>query len=397
MIDFLRKEGIPYSNDIDVIKVESTDMTFMSPFLSPYINKRADVVAFPRSEEEVIKIVEKAIEEHIPIVPRGGGMNNIGGVVPLRGGIIIDLKFMNKIERVNEEEVTAYAGAKYYDKGKFNFNPRVYPSSFDKGVTVGGHVAGGCCGIGSFKYGYVWDQLAEVRMVNPRGKIVELKGGDVKIAAHAEGTTGIITRVKLLTEKEDYQFKVIEGDLNYLVKLVSNFFDEGTDVYHLTLRSPEASEITGVMKSKKWQLFIAHSKEEKINGIDGLELWEKKQVFYGGLTLSFLDKMGRAEYLIKDTDVEFIPEIVRELKGLAVIQGEFILGRIAHIFVVSGSNYNKIKEIVSKYPGSIFELHDFRVNTRLSKDHVERIVRWKKAYDKEDLFNPGKVEFYPRS
>ncbi|MFP3202711.1 MAG: FAD-binding oxidoreductase [Sulfolobus sp.] len=391
--EFLKKEGIVYSDDEEVIRKESMDMSFMSIFLLPYINKRSDIVVYPKSEEEVIKVVEKAIEEHIPIVPRGGGMNNIGGVIPLKGGIILDMRLMNKIT-IEDETVIAEAGAKYYDNGKFNFNPRVYPSSFDRGVTVGGHISGGCCGIGSFKYGYVWDQVVEVRMVNPRGKVVTLRGGDVKISAHAEGTTGIITRVKLLTETNNYEFKVIEGDLNYLIKLVSRFFDEGVDIYHLTLRSPEATEITGVMKSDKWQLFIAHSKEERIEEgtKDGLELWNNKQVFYGGLTLSFLTKRGKAEYLIKDTEVEVVPKIVKELKGLAVIQVEFILGRIAHLFVVSDSNYFKIREIVSKYPGRIFELHDFRLNTRLDKDHVERIVRWKRIYDKEDLFNPGKVE-----
>ena len=129
--EFLKKEGIVYSDDEEVIRKESMDMSFMSIFLLPYINKKSDIVVYPKSEEEVIKVVEKAIEEHIPIVPRGGGMNNIGGVIPLKGGIILDMRLMNKIT-IEDETVIAEAGAKYYDNGKFNFNPRVYPSSFDR-------------------------------------------------------------------------------------------------------------------------------------------------------------------------------------------------------------------------------------------------------------------------
>lgn len=395
VIRYFKREGIPFSVERETIEKESRDMTHMSPFLSKFSEMIADIVTYPRSEEDVLKIVEICIDEHIPIIPRGGGMNNIGGLVPLKGGIIVDTRGLNKFI-LTRKEVIGEPGTKYFERGKFNFAPRIYPSSFEDGVTIGGHIEGGCCGIGSFKYGWVWDQITELRIVDPTGKIRILRGGDVKIASHAEGTTGIITRVRLLRENEEYVPHVIEDySFEKLLKEVEKAFDEGRDFYHVTLRSPQASNITNVMPTDKWQLFIAHSKEEKVEGIDGKEIWDKKHVFYGGVTKAYWRKIGSVYYMIKDIDVSLAGDVISRLPKDVITQVEFIAGRVAHIFILTDteSKYKKIKEEMKKLEGKIFELHDLRINSRLDSYHLQRIVQFKRKYDKEDLFNPGKVEF----
>ncbi|MBW1819867.1 MAG: FAD-binding oxidoreductase [Deltaproteobacteria bacterium] len=61
-----------------------------------------DFVVAPRTVEEVRKLVRFANKERIPIVPMGNGMALTGLVRALKGGIVVDMKRMNKILEVNE-------------------------------------------------------------------------------------------------------------------------------------------------------------------------------------------------------------------------------------------------------------------------------------------------------
>ena len=64
---------------------------------------RPDAAVWPESTEQVSKIVEFANEYKIPVVPRGAGTSLSGGVIPIRGGIIIDLSRMNRILEISIE------------------------------------------------------------------------------------------------------------------------------------------------------------------------------------------------------------------------------------------------------------------------------------------------------
>src|SRR5262245_53948070 len=56
-----------------------------------------DLVAWPGSTEEVAALVRLAADEGVPIIPFGGGSGVCGGVLPLYGGLTIDLKRMNRL------------------------------------------------------------------------------------------------------------------------------------------------------------------------------------------------------------------------------------------------------------------------------------------------------------
>ena len=61
-----------------------------------------DYVVLPKMVEEVQKILLLANKEKIPIVPMGGGLVLSGLTIPLKGGIVLDMKRMNKIIEINE-------------------------------------------------------------------------------------------------------------------------------------------------------------------------------------------------------------------------------------------------------------------------------------------------------
>ena len=64
--------------------------------------KMPEYVVAPKTTEEVQKIVRLANEKKIAIVPLGGGLTLAGLALPLKGGITIDMKRMEKIIEVNE-------------------------------------------------------------------------------------------------------------------------------------------------------------------------------------------------------------------------------------------------------------------------------------------------------
>ncbi len=63
---------------------------------------KPDYVVMPKSTEEVRKIVMLANKHRIPVVPMGAALSLSGLMRPLRGGIVIDMKRMDRIIEVNE-------------------------------------------------------------------------------------------------------------------------------------------------------------------------------------------------------------------------------------------------------------------------------------------------------
>ncbi len=64
--------------------------------------RRVDYVVAPKTVEEVQKIVILANKEKVPITPVGGGLTLNGLVIPIHGGIVLDMKRMDRIIEVNE-------------------------------------------------------------------------------------------------------------------------------------------------------------------------------------------------------------------------------------------------------------------------------------------------------
>ena len=102
-----------------------------------------DVVVFPTSTKEVSAILKLANKEKVPVTPRGGGTNVSGGSVPIKGGIVLCTTKMNKILKIDKENLTATVepGVVLMDlnaalaKEKLFFPPD--PQSFF-GATMGG-------------------------------------------------------------------------------------------------------------------------------------------------------------------------------------------------------------------------------------------------------------------
>ncbi len=172
---------------------------------------KPDVVVFPTTASQVSAILKIANAEKIPVTPRGGGTNVSGGSVPWLGGISLVMTRMNKILKIDKENLTATVepGVVLQDltlrlaKDGLFFPPD--PQSF-LGATMGGIVSENAGGPACVKYGVTKQYILGVEVVMPSGDIVNLGGRTLKnvvgydllhIFISAEGTLGVITKAEL--------------------------------------------------------------------------------------------------------------------------------------------------------------------------------------------------------
>lgn len=94
--------GDRVSSDVaDLIPFERDDQC---PIVPPHM---PDYVVQPATKEEVQDIMRLANENKIPVVPLSAGINRKGLCIASKGGILLDLRRMNRIIDVDEEMMTA--------------------------------------------------------------------------------------------------------------------------------------------------------------------------------------------------------------------------------------------------------------------------------------------------
>ena len=77
------------------LKDYSRDYSLTPPMMPSYAVQ-------PKSSEEISQIIKLADEYRLPVVPSSSGVHFYGASVPSQGGIVLDLKRMNRILEVNE-------------------------------------------------------------------------------------------------------------------------------------------------------------------------------------------------------------------------------------------------------------------------------------------------------
>ena len=86
----------------DFVSDYPEDLYLYSQDLGAEPRRTVDYIAMPKTVEQVQKIVLLANRESVPITPMGGGLTVSGLAVPVRSGIIVDMKRMDTIIEINE-------------------------------------------------------------------------------------------------------------------------------------------------------------------------------------------------------------------------------------------------------------------------------------------------------
>jgi Fe-S oxidoreductase/FAD/FMN-containing dehydrogenase len=161
-----------------------------------------DAVVQPQSEQELVELARWATEQQIPLTPRGRATSGYGGVIPVRKGLVVDFYRMRDVLDVDGDglTVTVQPGISWEELDKQlarqSLTLRLYPTSYPSS-TVGGWLAQGGAGIGSYMYGYFSDNVVSARVVLPNGEVRELGSDELDLVADAGGITGFISQVTL--------------------------------------------------------------------------------------------------------------------------------------------------------------------------------------------------------
>lgn len=174
------------------------------------LNPDPEWVVWPRGIDQVQELVRFAGRTKTPLVPYGGGSGLMGGALPARGGIVVDMRRMDRVRAIDPDArmATAESGVVL---GKLNqelcshglilgHDPWTVPVA-----TVGGTISTNSLGYLGAQYGSMGQQVLGLEVVLPDGSLVTTRAvpkSSTGPSLHqlfigTEGCFGIITAATL--------------------------------------------------------------------------------------------------------------------------------------------------------------------------------------------------------
>ena len=179
---------------------------------SSYAHKKEEMpfcIIKPASTEEVAGIMKICHKRRIPVTAYSGGTSLEGHFAPTRGGVCVDFSRMDKILKLNEEDLDVIVqpavgwevlNEELGEKGLF------FPPDPGPGAQIGGMIGTGCSGTNAYRYGTMKDWVLSLTVVLADGTIVKTKQRPRKSSAGydltrsfigSEGTLGLVTEATL--------------------------------------------------------------------------------------------------------------------------------------------------------------------------------------------------------
>ena len=219
----------------DLDRYSADALTPFRAYRAGYAFERlADLVARPATVEEVSQIVTLAAREGIPLVPYGGGTGVMGGVLPVRGGIVVDLKRLNRILEISPRDMTATVepGVVLQDLEDALSEQGLMPGHDPYSVpiaTVAGTISTNGVGYRAGAYGPMGQQVVSLQVALPDGRILDTRpvpkyssGPNLNhLFIGSEGVFGIITRATIRV------FRLPEAQV--FATVAFDNFDQGFD------------------------------------------------------------------------------------------------------------------------------------------------------------------------
>ena len=198
-------DGIKTVTDPAAVKRMSRDYYWYSPVLKRQLEHVVgDVLVEAHSEEDVIAVAAACYRHDVPLTVRGGGTGNYGQSMPLKGGVVLDMRPMDSLLWVKDGVCRVQAGKRLItldqELAEHGREMRLHPSTRTI-ATVGGFVAGGSGGVGSITWGMLREpgNIIGARLVTleKEPRVLELRGDEIPKFNHSYGVTGVITELEM--------------------------------------------------------------------------------------------------------------------------------------------------------------------------------------------------------
>ena len=434
LIEKLKKvDSLEIIESTSDVKRLSKDFYNYSPILEEKLEGCiADLVVRPIDKNAVLKVAEICWEFNTPLTLRGSGTGNYGQAVPLFKGIVMQMSYLNKLEKFYPDTgfIKVQSGCLMGDLNKqlekYGRELRLMPSTW-KTATIGGFIAGGSGGIGSIRWGFLRDPGnligLEAVTVNEEPKLLKFDAEEAEPLNHAYGTNGIITSLLLSTDiKRKWYSIVIDCEkFDKTIEILKTCVISAID---LKLGAILEKEIVNKMpiwfkgKSKSHKILI----QSTLGGIKTIELICKKyrvksfllgeedqlsngisEVVWNHTTLHMRAKDKNWTYLQMLLPLNKELELINALKekwGSNVLwhieavsqQG---VPRLAALPVLKWHSEERLNQIIDnckKLGAIIFNPHVLTVEGGglgvIDSDQVKAKIK----FDPKGLLNPGKLE-----
>ena len=425
-------EDLEIINKSSDLKRLSRDFYNYSPVLKKRLDHcQADIVVRPKNIHSVIAVAKKCWNSSVPLTVRGSGTGNYGQAVPLFRGVVMQMNYINKVEKIYEDTgfVKVQTGCILKDLNQklyeSNRELRLFPSTW-RTATVGGFISGGSGGIGSIKWGFLRDSgnligLEAITMEeNP--KLLKLDTKESEPLNHAYGTNGIITSLIISTDVKHHWYSLIidcrnlEEAVEILKTCTSSAINlrlgtileksiveqmplwlKGNKGHKLLIQATPCGINTIQLISKKYntEFHILGKEDELENKITDL-VWNHT-------TLQMRAKDKDWTYLQMllpfNKEIELINSLREKIGNKLLWHIEAVsqqgIPRLAALPVLKWTNLEELNQIIyecKKLGAIIFNPHVLTVEGGglgvIDSDQIKAKLK----YDKKGLLNPGKLE-----
>ena len=244
-------------------------------------NDEKTEVFFPNNRNEVIEIVEKAINETKKIVCRAWGTNLVWNCLPWKNTIVIDLSALNKIleQTVNSITVEPWLTTdelnEILDKYDLYFPVQLGSHS---AAQIGGMIATNWAWMRAIKYWKMekWVEEMEILTVNDKKeiKIQTLSRNEAEDFFWAEWSLGIILSAKLKLTKKPTSSSLIFRDFynlyNAILYIKSIRNEKNFDLSAFEIISPQVAKT--IWLEDKYYVLIEYENSTDWNITDSDEI-----------------------------------------------------------------------------------------------------------------------------
>lgn len=420
------------------IRAASRDFFWYSPVLKDRLDHVvADFVVRPRNEAEVIEVLKVCYAHDVPVTTRGAGTGNYGQAMPLEGGCVMHLRWMDQVKKVHPGRVIVEPGCLLKDldaacKEHSGQEIRMFSSTWAT-ATIGGFIAGGSGGVGSCTWGSLRDlgNIIRLRVVTmeEEPRVLEFRGEELARVSHAYGTNGIITEIEMplapaydwvdmfVTSKDFMAAARFAEDLanedGILIKLATVFeAPVAKDYFQRVAPHVEADDhLIGLMVAPHsmdgFETFLGRRPEVDLIYRSDDHNWDRApgMVFEYGWnhktlralkvdpSITYLQvRYGYPEHLplIEKMRAALSPEVLQHLEVLKE-SGKVMFAGLSLVKFTSEERLDEIVKMHEDAGAMIFNPHRYTLEEGGRQTVDDRQLRFKQEADPKGLLNPGKM------